>query len=236
MNPTIIPIDLSGVNCYLMKQNDHFILCDTGGHLLLDKEFHNRKEELLHKLTIAGCTKDNLKLIILTHGDNDHVANAAFIRETFNAPIALHEKDLYLVQKPTLNDFLSSFHYNSFLLNIVNKIMSKGIRKITQHTLDDFTPFTPDILLNDGDSLSSYGFDAKVLHLPGHTPGSIGILTSNHELICGDIFSNSRKPSMASNALDFDLLIDSIKRLHTLDIATVYPGHGASFKFSSLAK
>ena len=41
-----------------------------------------------------------------------------------------------------------------------------------------FETFKPDILLIDGQKLNDYGFDAKVIHTPGHTKGSIVILTS----------------------------------------------------------
>jgi hydroxyacylglutathione hydrolase len=44
MKMEIIQIDLKSVNCYLGKQEDSFILFDTGGHIIMDKEFTNRRE------------------------------------------------------------------------------------------------------------------------------------------------------------------------------------------------
>lgn len=229
MKPVIIQIDLSGVNCYLIKQNEQFVLCDCGGHLVLDKEFNNRKETLLNALKEQGCTKENLKLIILTHGDNDHVANAVFLRKNFNVPIALHKEDVSLVKNPILADVMNSFNYRTVLMKIIAKIMNKGIQKVMQHALEEFESFTPDLLLEDGDLLNEYGIEAQVFHLPGHTPGSIGIITSNNELICGDIFQNMDKPQMAINAMDFKQLKESIKKIRDIHITNVYPGHGKMF-------
>lgn len=81
MNQEIIRIDLGGVNCYLLKENSKFILFDTGGHLFMDKTFSNRREELEKELETYGCTQNNLVLIVLTHGDNDHATNAAFLKK-----------------------------------------------------------------------------------------------------------------------------------------------------------
>lgn len=75
---------------------------------MTDKGYQNRRETLDTALTANGCTKDNLKLIILTHGDNDHCANAAYFSKKYEAPIALHEKDVPLVTNLTLDTFLTS--------------------------------------------------------------------------------------------------------------------------------
>ena len=54
--------------------------------------------------------------------------------------------------------------------------------------------FKPDIYLEDGQELSGYGCDARVVHIPGHTRGSIGVLTGGGDIICGDLLIGSRKP------------------------------------------
>ena len=51
--------------------------------------------------------------------------------------------------------------------------------------------FTPDLYIEDGDDLSEYGFDAIILYIPGHSKGSIGILTADGDLICGEICSKT---------------------------------------------
>jgi glyoxylase-like metal-dependent hydrolase (beta-lactamase superfamily II) len=49
------------------------------------------------------------------------------------------------------------------------------------HPVRGFDLFSPDVILEDGDALAQYGFDAAVLHLPGHSKGSIGILMPGGE-------------------------------------------------------
>ena len=235
MGPKIVSIDLGGVNCYLAKTDSGFVLFDTGGHIVMDKEFNNRRHALEDELLKNGCNADNLHLIVLTHGDNDHAANALYFSKFFNAKIALHKDDEYLVLSPTLDDYMASYHYRSGMLNLVFKMMKKTITGATQKFLSAFKTFKPDILLTDGFDFSAYGFNAKVIHIPGHTPGSIGILFENGDFIAGDLLANNKKPEIIPNANDFKVLNANIGKLKNYDIKTVYPGHGKPFEFSQLA-
>jgi len=231
----IIRIDLNGVNSYIAKCESGFILFDTGGHITMDQKFTNRRELLLKELEAAGCTEHNLKLIVLTHGDNDHSCNAAYLREHFNAKIAMHSNDRELVENPTLEKWMESYQYNSVELQQMFLQYKELIIKVTQKTLDEFERFSPDILLEDGFDLSPYGLDATVIHVPGHTKGSVAILTKSGDLIAGDTFANNGKPSPSPNAIDFPQLADSIGRLKDLPIEMIYPGHGNPFSFKELA-
>lgn len=230
MSQEIIRIDVDGVNCYLGKQDNKFILFDTGGHLTLEKVFDNRREKLLKELGNLGCTPENLKLIVLTHGDNDHTTNADYIRNKYQVKIAMHSSDLALVANPTIENIMSNFKFNSTSYKIISKIMNKQITKLNNRILNELEKFNPDLYLYEGDSLSEYGFDAKVIHIPGHTQGSIGILTKDGDLIAGDIFANVKKPAPAPNAYDFNKLFGSIKRIKSMPIKMIYPGHGKPFR------
>ena len=230
----VIRIDLNGVNCYLGKQDNKFILFDTGGHIVMDKQFNNRYDALIKQLNEYGCTSENLKLIVLTHGDNDHAANAFALKKHFGAKIAIHESDRALVETPDIDLVMKSFHYRNVIFKLIMLVMKTQIRKITVKTLEDYERFTPDIYLADGDSLNEYGFDAKIMHLPGHTLGSIAILTANGEFISGDTLANNGKPEMSPNAFDFALLKASVDRIKTQNIKTVLPGHGNPFELKNL--
>lgn len=229
MEQEIIQIDLGGVNCYLGKQGENYILFDTGGHLFFDKQFDNRRETLEKGLNQRGCNPTNLKLIVLTHGDNDHAANAAYIRTKYHTKIAMHAADSHLVDCPTIENVFENCHYHSSAYKFVFLIMKSAIRRIVKKTLDDFESFKPDLTIDEGFDFSPYGFDAKVIVIPGHTKGSIGILTDEGDLIAGDAFANMNKPTIAPNAYDFKVLNNSIKNLKNKNIKTVYPGHGKPF-------
>ncbi len=100
---------------------------------------------------------------------------------------------------------------------------------VCAHPLDSGNlPLLPEIKLNDGDIISFGKVKLKVLHTPGHTPGSLCFLTRRY-LFSGDtIFPGG--PGKTRSPGDFKQIIDSIKtKLFTLsDETEVYPGHGQS--------
>jgi hydroxyacylglutathione hydrolase len=230
----ITRIDLVGVNCYLADTGEGFILFDTGGHLAMDRAYDDRRAALSSALENAGCAPGKLKLIVLTHGDCDHTANAAYLREQYGAPIAIHPGDASLVTTPEMDEIMKTFHYRPLALKIACFFMKKTLRRVTEKIYRDFTPFTPDVLLQDGDSLEAYGLDAAVVHLPGHSPGSIGIVTADGDLIAGDTFAHMKKPVIALNAVDFTALKASVTKIKAMDIGTVYPGHGKPFRMAEM--
>jgi hydroxyacylglutathione hydrolase len=217
MASVISIIGLGGVNCYLVTAGDGFVLIDTGTpekRAHLDRELEN-----------AGCPPEKLRLIVLTHGDYDHAGNAAYLREKHGAKIAIHREDSGRVEcadwswnlKPKPDRF-------ALLFRVVSFFIRPG----------KFDVFEPDVLVEDGQSLTDYGLDATVLHLPGHTRGSIGILTSGNDLFCGDLMNSMGRPGLHFFIDDMAAARASLERLRTLGVGTVYPGHGKPFRLAQV--
>jgi len=110
------------------------------------------------------------------------------------------------------------------------------MRPMIKKVQKEFKRFTPDIFIDEGFDLSKYGYDAEVIHIPGHSKGSLGILTKDNSLICGDILVNMKKPGTLLFADDFNVLNKSIERLKKMNIQTVYPGHGKPFQMELFLK
>jgi glyoxylase-like metal-dependent hydrolase (beta-lactamase superfamily II) len=93
-----------------------------------------------------------------------------------------------------------------------------------------FDRFEPDLLLEEGQSLAEHGLNATILYTPGHSKGSISVLTDSGDLFCGDMFNNVRGRILKS--------IDEggFERLKELGIETVYPGHGNPFSMEQFIK
>jgi len=96
--------------------------------------------------------------------------------------------------------------------------------------------FKPDLCIDEGYDLSEYGLDAKVLHIPGHSKGSIGIQTAGGDLFCRDLLENKDKPVLSSIMDDLSAANAGVERLKNLKISTVYPGHGKPFPMELFIK
>ncbi len=197
-------------NCYLLKTDKGFILIDTGGK--------SKRRKLEQDLVSKGCRPGDLDLIILTHGDFDHTGNCAYLREKYDTIIAMHHYDVGMVEYGDM--FWNRQTGNIFIKKLVNLLFK--IRR-----------FKPDFELDENSNLSKYGLNGKVLYLPGHSKGSIGILTSDKNLFCGDLFTNQKKPEPNSLVDNLPELNESIDKVKSLEINTVYPGHGQPFHMSS---
>jgi hydroxyacylglutathione hydrolase len=219
-----LPYRLGGVNCYLLKTDD-------GGYILVDSGSSNKRKKLEEELEKNGCQPGNLRLIILTHGDFDHTANAAYFRKKFGSKIAIHYDDSGMVEQ---GDMFFNRKRGNILLKILIKVLTSiffGFGKSER--------FKPDLYVDDGYNLSEYGLDARVIHIPGHSKGSIGILTGNGDLFCGDLLTNGDRtdqPKLNSIIDDTVLANASVKKLRNSKTNTVYPGHGKPFPMEAFIR
>ena len=215
MSDTIRTITLDFVNAYLMRGRDGFVLIDTG--------LPNQWEQLEKGLADAGCSDGKLRLVVITHGDWDHTGNALRLREKYKVKVAMHAGDLAQVE----NGLFLKRSVRPLTYRIVF-MFRMLMRRIAGNKMD-IPKFKPDMFLSDGQSMEEYGVPAKVIHLPGHTPGSIGILTGEGDLFAGDTFVNRTKPVAAQIIENAAQLECSLGTLRALNIKTVYPGHGKPF-------
>jgi len=209
-------IDLGFVNAYLVRAGDGFILIDTG----MAQQFSHLEKQMLQ----AGCLPDRLRLVVITHGDMDHTGGCAGLQAKYQARIAIHPADLAMattgapVKRHARGLFGKIF---MFLGNLPGR--RGGAPK-----------FQPQVLLEDGMGLDEYGLQAKVIHTPGHTQGSIAVLTAQGQLFIGDTLSNRTRVDVAPFIQDYQELRQSLERVQSLHAITVFPGHGEPFPFEAV--
>ena len=93
----------------------------------------------------------DIKIIVLTHGHSDHIAALRDVQDKTGAEVAIHIEDA---------DFLEGRGSYS-----------------SQFGISYRTPHPPERLLREGDKIEVGGMSFAVIHTPGHTPGSISLLT-----------------------------------------------------------
>jgi len=201
-----LPLRLGTVNAYLLAGQGGSVVIDCGGS--------NGRRAM--DAALDGHA-DTLRLIVLTHGDFDHTGNAAYLRERLDVPLAMHAGDAPMGSTGSMQAGRAT---RSIFLGPVSTRLF-GFRRADH--------FQPDRLLADGDSLAPWGIEATVLHLMGHSSGSIGVLTAEGDLFCGDLLENRRRPMLNSIMDDLAAARASVERLRGLPVRQVYPGHGGPF-------
>ncbi len=191
-------------NCFLVSCGREAVLVDTGTAPFREK-------------VLAACRGVSLRLILLTHGHIDHVQNAAFLAQKLEVPIAMHRDDLPLVENNLAQPLFPQGIFGRVLLAVSLRAM-QGI----------IPSFSPTVLLREGDGLEEYGIPARVLELPGHTLGSIGLDVEGTHLLVGDALMHWAVPGCPAIYHDRDKMRESARRLAGLGERQVHFGHGNS--------
>jgi hydroxyacylglutathione hydrolase len=148
-----------------------------------------------------NITQLKIKTIVLTHGHADHIAALHDIKSYTGAQVAIHRAD---------NSFLDGPREYSMMWGISYR-----------------TPDQPDRLLDEGDFIEIGDLHFKVIHTPGHTPGSI-CLCIDDKVFSGDTLMFRGIGMTVLPGSSRRQLIESIhSRLMVLpDETRLYPGHG----------
>ena len=214
---------LGMVNAYLIKNKNDFFLIDTGLAM--------SRSKLEKAIEQEGVKPTDIKLIIITHADIDHIGNCAYLQKKYGLKIAVHEADAGLCR--TGNRNLNRKRKSSLIKKIIKPILFGLIYKPMMKKFP-LEAFEPDIILSDGQDFDNIGLNAKVIHIPGHSMGSIGILTADGDFFSGDTINNRKKPTIADIVENETALAVSIEKIKTLNIKNVFPGHGKPFSSSEM--
>jgi len=220
MKNEIIPVEMKMANAYIIK-NENSVIVDTGVKGNIEKIFTVMRDN--------GIEKESLKAIIITHAHDDHYGNAAELKKITGAEIIIHKKDHETMKAGENVPFKARNLFGKFILNFIknNGINSKvdGIQADT-------------VISGKTYDLSEYGVDARIIHTPGHTPGSVCVAVGEEHIIIGDLLMgkimNPAKPGYPIWVDDISSLNRSIKKMRDMNFKKWYPAHGKIYSASTV--
>lgn len=190
-------------NCYVVRGERGDILIDT-----CTADYRDEIETWLHNYDI--------RLIVLTHGHNDHIGNAAYFSRLYGADIAMCVYDMKLARDNGLHKLYS--------IGAAGKVLAAVSKKSMEKTHSQ--GFGIDIFLDDGMSLGEeFGADCTAVKLDGHTKGSFGVLHGG-DLYVGDAAMNFLKPSFPLICESPKAARESLNRIRELKPKRIFFGHG----------
>jgi glyoxylase-like metal-dependent hydrolase (beta-lactamase superfamily II) len=202
----------------------YLIHADTG-ITLIDAGLPGHWWDLLAVLDDIGRSPDDIRGLILTHGDSDHIGFAERLRRRHGVPVFVHAADAGRArgEKPPatarpamrLAPALGFFGY---------ALRKGGMRP---RPLEEVVEIA-------GDRVLDLPGAPRVIALPGHSPGSIAIHSpAVNALFVGDalttrhVLTGRSGPQPAPFTDDPEQALASLARLETVEAARVLPGHGA---------
>lgn len=208
------------VNSYLVE--------DASGVTVIDAGLPGNYRDLRNELAAMGRSIDDVRAVLLTHADTDHIGYAERLRREHGVPIQVHELDAARARGEDKSNGKAGPMKIGPLLGFLWYGLRHGALRIP-HVAEVAT-------FRDEETLDLPG-EPRVIHLPGHTAGSVAFhVAAVDAVFVGDamttrsVLTGAIGPQPAPFTLEPATALASLSRLDHVPATWVLPGHGPPWK------
>ena len=205
-----------------------YLVVDGGGVTIIDAGLPRYWKLLNNELARIGASLDDVRALILTHGDTDHIGFAARLSREKGIPAYLHPADDDLARQNTKkpNSGWGPIKVGPLAGFLWYTAREGGLR------IPPAGELRP---LEDGQVLDVPG-SPRIIYVPGHTPGSVAVhVPAVDALFLGDtmttrnVLTGVTGPKPAPFTLEPRQAVASLDRIEAVDATWVLPGHGPAW-------
>lgn len=207
-----------------------YLVVTPEGITVIDAGLPGHWNDLRSELASIGGFVDDIKGVVLTHGDSDHLGFAERLRRDHGVPVYVHSADADRAKggdKP--KTAMGPMRVGPTLGFFTYALRKGGVR----------TAYVTEVVeVADGDVLDLPG-SPRIIGLPGHSPGSIAVHVPVAEAVfVGDglttrhVLTGHTGVQPAPFTDEPDLALESLDRLAAVEATWVLPGHGAPWRGS----
>ncbi len=198
------------VNLYLILEPDGLTLVDTG-------QPKGGEKVVLEALAKLGRPPTDIKRILITHADPDHIGSVAALKAVTGAQVMIGRGDA-----PAMARGEAARPAKGVFIRLMIRLM-----------IPKLTPQTADVLLEDELELPVLG-GLKVVATPGHTSGHVAYFSPRDSILfAGDamrVVGGTLNWSEGPFTLDYAQGLASVRKLEALQPKIVCCGHGDPVK------
>ena len=192
------------------------VLIEDGRAILVDTGLQGSLIPITGGFKDLGLSLDQINTIVITHAHPDHCGGLGEVVAGRNITVGAHREDAEVISgtKTAPNP-------------LQNELLARMAEPVLPKLMGDHVPV--DLLLEDGDIIP-FGTEVRIVHLPGHTAGSIGLyLPSKRVIIVGDAlqykFSRKLTPPSHRVTQDSEEALRSLEKLLDLDFDIICFSH-----------
>ena len=193
-----------------------FLLSDGKINILVDTSVARSWAKLQRQLSKLSI--ETIDYLILTHVHFDHASNSKRIQVKYNSKVIIQRLEESYLSRGDNNVPNGTTILTRILVKLSGKRLIHRFR---------YEPCRPDILVDDEYHLGDIGFNASLMHTPGHTGGSMSLIVDDEIALVGDtLFGVFRGSAFPPFAEDKDLMIQSWGKLLRIECSRFLPSHG----------
>lgn len=210
---------LGNTRTFLVPGRDGYLLID-GGHRVWGNRF-------LKQLAKVGVQPRQVRMAVITHVHFDHVGTLQTAKKHCHCPMAVHTREAELLASGQVVIPPGTIWPAKLV-----KMLTTCFPGLTARVCA-FYAIKADLLVSGPISLADHGFDAHLIPTPGHTEGSLSVLTSAGNAFVGDIAVNmlllGRKRYASPFGYSAHEMTVSMENLIKEGARRFYPAHGRPF-------
>lgn len=202
-----------------------YLVVTPEGVTVIDAALSGHWRELLTELASIGLTVDDVKGVILTHGDSDHVGFAERLRHDHGVPVFIHAGDAERAKGGPKPATAKQSMKLGPLLGFAAYTLRKGGARTEW--------LTEVVEVQGGETLDLPG-SPQIISMPGHSEGSIAVYVPIADAIfVGDglttrhVLTGTEGPQPAPFTDEPAQAIASLQAIVSTKAKWVLPGHGA---------
>jgi glyoxylase-like metal-dependent hydrolase (beta-lactamase superfamily II) len=214
-----------------------YVIEGSDGHILVDSGWDSQESlwALQEGLKMANLKLRDIKKVVITHIHPDHYGLSTKIKQICGAQVAMHRIEAGFIS-PRYKDFADLLTKTEELLR-QNGVPEDELPQLTEASLwmnKHVTPDLADVMLEDGDIISNDSFRLEALWTPGHSLGHVCLYERNRKfIITGDHVLYETTPHVGFHPQSGDNplgnYVSSLKKLESLKVHFILPGHGPMF-------